>query len=252
MRVAQIVFSPTGGTQRVTDIIAAELGNTAQKFDLTKANNNTIDTENFDISIIAVPSYGGRVPTVAAQRLSTLKGNGMNCIIVCVYGNRAYEDTLVELNDVAVQCGFNVIAAIAAVAEHSIVRCYASNRPDAQDSEQLRNFAKKILNKINNNNFDFSSEIPGNRPYKKMGGAGLIPKPNNKCNGCGYCAESCPTQAISMDNPKITDGRKCISCMRCVTQCSQNARSVNSAMVSVVSLVLKKVCSERKDNELFI
>lgn len=40
--------------------------------------------------------------------------------MVEVYGNREYEDTLVELYDIAVESGFYPAAAVAAVAQHSI------------------------------------------------------------------------------------------------------------------------------------
>lgn len=252
MKIAQIVFSPTGGTQKVADIITEGLGNTVDKIDLTRADNGTIIIEKYDIALIAVPSYGGRVPTLAAQRLSAIQANKINCIIVCVYGNRAYEDTLVELKDIATECGFIVVAAVSAVAEHSIMHQYATNRPDTMDSEELRAFAEKILKKIKEKNSDFSSIIPGNHPYKKTGEIGLVPKANSKCDNCGYCAKICPAQAIQDNNCKITDSKKCISCMRCVTLCPQKARNVNTVMVSVASIALKKICSERKSNELFI
>lgn len=71
-----------------------------------------------EVALIAVPSYSGRVPTVAAARLAAMHGNGARAVLLCVYGNRAYEDTLVELRDKASGAGFKVIAAVAAVAEH--------------------------------------------------------------------------------------------------------------------------------------
>ena len=52
-------------------------------------------------AVIAVPSYGGRVPQVAVDRISEIKGNGAKAVLLCVYGNRAYEDTLTELEDSA-------------------------------------------------------------------------------------------------------------------------------------------------------
>ena len=80
-----------------------------------------VDIDKNDMVIIAMPSYGGRAPAVAISRLKEIKGNEAKCIIICVYGNRAYEDTLVEMEDAAKECGFRVIAAISAIAEHSIM-----------------------------------------------------------------------------------------------------------------------------------
>lgn len=256
MKVTQIVFSPTGGTQKVADILTAEWEKDIDKIDLTstKIDYSALNLTQDDIAVIAVPSYGGRIPALAAGRLAKMNGNQAKCIIVCVYGNRAYEDTLVELYDIAEQSNFKVVAAISAIAEHSIMHQYATGRPDQKDRDELHIFAQKILERIQDNNTDYKStcQIPGNRPYKKFGVASLVPKANDSCVGCGLCAEKCPAQAISRENLKITDDKKCISCMRCVEQCSQSARNVNKAMVSVVALAIKKVCSERKNNELYI
>ncbi len=255
MNISQIVFSPTGGTEQVADIITGEWNIPVNKIDLTdaKTDYSKLNLKKEDIAIIAVPSYGGRIPTLSAQRISKVHGNQAPCVIVCVYGNRAYEDTLIELKDLAEKNDFKVIAAIAAIAEHSIMHQYAAGRPDLKDKKELQNFAEKIWEKINSDPSKTSSlQIPGNHPYKKAGGAGLIPKADNKCTDCGLCAKNCPAQAISKDNPKITDSKKCISCMRCVVKCPQSARKVNGVMVSAAALAMKKACSSRKENELYI
>lgn len=255
MKITQIVFSPTGGTRQVVDTIISTWENHVDKIDLTNPTNDysILNFSQDNIAVIAVPSYGGRVPALAAERLAKINGNHVQCVIVCVYGNRAYEDTLLELRDIAVQSSFNVVAAIAAIAEHSIMHQYATGRPDQKDEDELRSFAGKILKKIESGNADmFEIHIPGNRPYKKAGGSGLVPKATGKCVGCGLCAEKCPAQAISKENIKCADNKKCISCMRCVVQCPQSARKVNEAMVSAAALMLKKACSERKNNELYI
>lgn len=255
MDVTQIIFSPTGGTKKVADIITKVWGMSVNEIDLTNAKTDytALSLKKEDIAVIAIPSYGGRVPSLAADRISKIRGNQAQCVIVCVYGNRAYEDTLIELKDIAEKSGFKVIAAIAAIAEHSIMHQYAAGRPDTQDKQELQDFAEKILEKINSGVAETSTmQIPGNYPYKKAGGVGLVPKADNKCTNCGLCAENCPAQAISKENLKAADSKKCISCMRCVVKCPQSARKVNGAMVSAAALAMKKVCSIRKENELYI
>ncbi len=254
MDIVPITFSPTGGTQRVADIITEGLGKPVRKIDLTDAGLQPTHLAKENVAVIAVPSFGGRVPALAAQRLAEVHGNQARCVVVCVYGNRAYEHTLIELKDLAEQCGFRVVAAISAVAEHSIIHEYAAGRPDGQDQDELRGFAEKILEKLDRGDADRSSapKVPGNRPYKKAGGAGLVPKADGSCNGCGLCAEICPAQAISRENLKAADSKKCISCMRCVVRCPQSARKVNGALVSVAAVAIKKACSVRKGNELYL
>ena len=137
-------------------------------------------------------------------------------------------------------------AAIAAVAEHSILPQYAAHRPDAADKAQLEQFAAQILYRQ-----DTAVSIPGNRPYKKAGGGGLVPKTGKGCTACGLCAKTCPVQAIDPATFK-TDHQKCISCMRCVRQCPEKARKVNGLLVSIAGLAIKKACSVRKENQLFL
>ena len=121
MRLYDIVFSPTGGTKKVSALLTGALEGEAALVDLTgsKQDFHAVQLTQEDVAVIAVPSYGGRVPAVAVERLTRVNGQGARAILVCVYGNRAYEDTLVELEDAAKQAGFRVIAAVAAVATHS-------------------------------------------------------------------------------------------------------------------------------------
>ena len=248
MNTIEIIFSPTGGTEKAARIISGRWNRNTVMIDLCDAKTDfskcVIDKE--DRVLVAMPSFGGRAPAVAIERLRKIAGNGARCTLVCVYGNRAYEDTLAEMEDAAKESNFKVVAAIAAVAEHSIMPQYAAGRPDASDKKQLEQFADQIAGKT-----EAAVSIPGNRPYKKAGGAGLVPKPTKSCVKCALCAENCPVQAI--DSTDFTaDSRKCIACMRCVKQCPENARKVNGAMVSIAAMAIKKACSVRKENELFL
>lgn len=205
MKYAQLIFSPTGGTGKAAGMVTAEWSTDVETIDLT---NPSVDFSKYklkadDLVLIALPSYGGRVPDLAAERLAQIQGNSARCVLLCVYGNRAYEDTLVEMEDIAKKDGFTVVAAISAVAEHSIMHQYASGRPNQEDECQLRSFAKVILEKFKAGTLNGEPQIPGNRPYKKAGGAGLVPKAGTGCNGCGLCADNCPAKAISKSLFKI-------------------------------------------------
>lgn len=150
MSVFEIVFSPTGGTQKVSGLVAGALDKNTVTVDLTDSglDFSAVSMTEDDVAVISVPAYAGRIPAVVADRLGMVHGNGARAVLVCVYGNRAFEDTLVELEDVAKHAGFRVIAAVAAIAEHSIARQFAAGRPDAQDAAQLAEFAQQIQQKL--------------------------------------------------------------------------------------------------------
>ena len=246
--VYQLIFSPTGGTQAVAAALAG-----GQMVDLCdrSLDFDAVALTEQDVAVIAVPSYGGRVPAPAVERLRRVRGGGARAVLVCVYGNRAYEDTLVELADTAQAAGFRTVAAVAAVAEHSIARRYAAGRPDDDDRAELRAFWGKIQAKLDAG--DTTAPIlPGCRPYKQRGVRSMVPQAGSACTGCGRCAAVCPVGAIDAADPRVTDSSRCISCMRCIAQCPAHARTLNPVLLAGLELALKPLCSTRKDNELFL
>ncbi len=252
MKYVQIIFSPTGGTEKVANLLTEKWPGVEQ-VDLSVAADDyaKYSFAPEDLVLIAMPSFGGLAPQVALDRLSKVKGNSAKCVLVCVYGNRAYEDTLVQMEDTAEKCGFQVIAAAAAVAEHSIMRQFAEGRPDGKDGQELAEFASKIMEKAEAGDLS-KPVIPGNRPYKKAGSLGMVPKAGADCTECGLCAKMCPVAAIDPHSLKSADKAKCISCMRCVAVCPQKTRKLNGAMLTAASLALKKACSGRKANDFFL
>lgn len=254
MAVYEITFSPTGGTDRVTDLLMESFVEEKKEISLLPeyGEYDTCELQGEDMCFIAMPSFGGRIPQIAAERLGKMRGNGARAVLVCVYGNRAYEDTLVELQDVAEAAGFVVCGAVAAVAEHSIMHKFAAGRPDEKDSAELREFGRKLREYLESHQTPGKLELPGSRPYKALGTIPFIPKPGKGCNSCGYCARFCPVGAIDPQDVKKVDEKKCISCMRCVAVCPKNVRRLNKVMLLAAETKMAKLFETRKENQLFL
>lgn len=254
MSVYNIVFSPTGGTQKVADIFAGAFAPAVTNIDLTdrRQDFSAIAFQPEDICIVAVPSYGGRVPAVAVSRLRQMQGNNARAILIVTYGNRAYDDTFTELQDTLTDCGFPCIAGVAAIAEHSIMRQFAAGRPNARDEKEIAEFAQTILRKLNSGALSAPLQLPGNRPYREYGGVPMKPSAGKSCTQCGLCSNLCPVGAIPADAPSQTDNQACISCMRCLAVCPQKARYVSKVLLTAGSLKLKSACAGYKNNELFL
>ena len=248
MKLNKIIFSPTGGTKKVCEIISSVFEMNSYEINLMKNVNDK--TCNFDdLTIAAVPSFSGRVPALAVERLKKIQGNGSKCILVVVYGNREIDDTLIELKDVMSQQNFKCIAGIKAVANHSIFRDFAKGRPDAEDEIELKQFALEIKNKLE---FLEECDVEGNRPYKEAKPNSFKPTANDNCNECGLCVLECPVHAIDSNDIKNVNKEVCISCMHCISICPTNTRQLDKNAVEIAQEKMKSKFEGRKENKLYL
>lgn len=241
------VFSPTGGTSKIAAAIVGPRMGT--RIDLC----SPVEPQEMPAGaplLAVVPVYGGRIPAIATQRLLALQGNGNPAIAVVVYGNRAYDDALLELRNVLTEAGHRVIAAAAFVAEHSIIRSIAAGRPGTDDLARAVEFGAAVEARLSSELT--TVEVPGNAEYQPLPQMPATPLVTDACGGCGMCARKCPVGAIPQSNPRRTDAAKCILCMRCVAICPRKARILPPPMVEAFTARLTAVASEPKQAEIYL
>lgn len=244
-----IYFSATSHTEKVVKFLGKQFDDENQEIiDLSRIDLSHYDIKKEELCIIGVPSYGGRIPNIVVERFKHIQAHQTPIILVVTYGNRNYDDAIVELKDMVEEQGFQPIAAMAIVCEHSIVNHFAKGRPNQKDYEELVCFSKKIKQNLNNH----LSQVPGKRPYKPYHVVPIQMEVTSQCNGCGLCARKCPKQAIDIKNPHIVDEKKCLSCMRCVSICPRHARKCSQEKLEALKEKLEPVCSIDKKNELFM
>ncbi|WP_320174390.1 4Fe-4S binding protein [Maridesulfovibrio sp.] len=259
-KLKMICFSPTRTTRRILDAIAEGVGaEHLEVVDVTRADRvpETCDCADNDLVIIGAPVYGGRIPLTAVERFKALKSCGSSVVPVVVYGNRAYEDALIELADIATEAGFKTLAGAAFIGEHSFSNDktpIAVSRPDEDDLGKAREFGKSLVAKLADGSlFAEDVDIPGNRPYKERSPkASAAPISNNDCQLCGACERVCPTAAISVGSLVENDPDKCIFCCACVKVCTFEARKLEVPRLLEVSQWLADNFSERREPEVFI
>lgn len=260
--VKLVYFSPTGTSKRIAEAIAKGIEAPSDYLDLTPhaARNQKFEKLNDDLTIIAVPVYAGRVPIEASHRLQRLKANGSLAALIVVYGNRDYDDALLELHDLTSEAGFKPIAGGAFIGEHSFSTAEkptAHGRPDEKDLERAKEFGKKIREKISGisgtENITFV-EVPGNRPYRDHWEPEKPMAPiteEDLCTKCGQCAEMCPVAAITLGTEVATQEDACILCCACVKNCTTNARVMRPQMQQIAEW-LNTNFSERKEPETYL
>ncbi|MGQ7870767.1 EFR1 family ferrodoxin [Sunxiuqinia sp. sy24] len=258
-QIHTLFFSPTETTAKVAGQITSGLDIPALTYNLTaqkdRNQHRKLSFNSDDLLLLAVPVYAGRIPEFLEELFSTFEGHNTPVIFTVVYGNRDYDDALLELKDLFEKRGFTGIAAGAFIGEHSYTAKVATNRPDAEDLSAAFQFGQEIkatLSRLDSLK-DHQLIVKGNFPYKERKPMPLMtPETNEKCTDCGICAETCPMDAIEKTDNRTVHAKKCIRCNSCVKKCPENAKSFSHKIFIEFSERLIQNCSSvRKKPELF-
>lgn len=262
-KVKLIYFSATGTTQKVLESIAQGIAvEDVEHINLTLPTGTQQNIPPFsdELVIIGSPVYGGRLPDDVVSRFKQLKASNALTILIVVYGNRDFEDALLELKNHAIALGFSPVAGGAFIGEHSFASeelPIANGRPDRLDVQKAMDFGAKIQEKVTSlQSFDdlMDIEIPGRFPYEADGARSMAVAPvtrKDRCTVCGTCADMCPTGAISINGSVVTEIEKCIRCCTCIKNCPEGARFIKDEMWKDIANWLNENCSSRKEPQFF-
>lgn len=255
-----IAFSPTGTTRTVIGAVAEGIGAPTSAFDLTLPDIHA--PAPGEIAVIGTPVYAGRVPGTAAARLRRhVRGMGRPAVLVVVYGNRAFEDALLELRDIALELGFAPVAGAAFIGEHSFSTPQwpvAEARPDATDREKAVSFGRSVREMLEGVSAPADLpplEVPGNVPYRQgVQPSAICPETDAQtCVLCGECARSCPSGAIGLaDGSVLTDAPLCLRCCACTRVCPVGARVMLNEKILEFGRMLSTQYAQRREPEFFL
>lgn len=256
-------FSPTGTTRTIVHSVARGFDKgTTEIFDLTRpeVRNLPLRASENDLLIVAVPVYIGRVPALLRDWLHAIEACNTPTVAIVVYGNRAFDDALLELKDTLVARGCVPITCAAYIGEHSFSSTElptAAGRPDAGDREHAESLGRRIAKKLQ----AVSSierlapvSVPGNSPYcgdAKLWDVDFIAV-GNECTQCGACAEVCPVAAIDAGDSGVIDKVKCITCCACIKGCPVGARRMKPGPVKDAAARLHRLYANRKEPVAFL
>lgn len=252
-----LYFSPTHTTERALKAFAAGTGLPYETIDLTAPAQRKTFKRAFkpdELVVAGFPVYGGLIPKGLDDFFSGLEGGGAPAVAVVVYGNRDYDDSLIELKDRLEECGFKVVAAATFIGEHTISSRIATGRPDAGDLEIAADFARKIIASTTAGRGG-ALAVKGSHPYVSKGSP---PRPgpvtSDGCTLCGLCIELCPWEAIDATDCKKVDNNKCMGCARCVRECPEGAKSFvrDEAGLARVAEFERRLTAKRCEPELFL
>ncbi len=246
-----IYFSATNTTGKVMAALGAESSDIIN-VTLEKPSEESLDFTNEDLIFLGFPVFGGRVPEIYLKRIEALKGNGAKAVVVAVYGNRHYDDSIKEMQAWAEAHGCEVVAAIAAVARHSIAPSIAAGRPDKDDLMRLREFKEEIERRYESKELKPMPKRPRDEQYKEYRQLPILPESTEECCLCRICVSECPAEAITIKASGLTtDPEKCILCMRCTVVCPSDARKLADETLAAVTARIESRCNGRRETEIF-
>lgn len=272
-KVYAMYFSGTGTTEKIVTVIAENIaesltpGKDIAVFDFTKPEARKMMHEfgRDDLVVFGVPTYAGRVPNVLLPYIKeSIKADGSLAIPVVLFGNRDFDDSLIELETLLEADGFMPIAAGAFVGEHSFSYELAAGRPDEQDMKSAVRFAVDAAVKIKTSDREKVEPVvvrgetpirpyytPRDRNGEPIDIRKVKPVTGDECDHCGICAEVCPMGSIPKSDPTACKGI-CIKCGACVKKCPKHCKTFTDKNYLYHMHELEEMYTRRAEPEMFV
>ena len=267
--VHAVYFSGTGTTEKTVRRIARRLADrlgaayTEYSYTLPEVRKKELTIPAGDLAVVGCPTYAGRVPNLLMPYLRDMvRGAGALAVPVVLFGNRNYDDALMELSKLLAADGFACVAGAAFVGEHSFSRTLGAGRPNDADMAEMDGFADRIAAKLAAG--DTTPVTVGGcdpiRPYytprdrhgNPINILKVKPKTDmTKCGNCGWCAAHCPMGSIAPHDPSQVPGI-CIKCCACVKGCPTGAKYYDDPGYLYHKSELEEVYARPAENALFV
>lgn len=251
-RIGVVCFSPTNTTQKVCHAVAEGMhGKSLHWFNITLPDVRTkiitdpnLVTKDIDYLIVGSPVYSGKLPLQVIQCLNVIKGHGVKCVAIVVYGNRDFGIALSSLADILISNQFSLVSAGAFIGQHSYsaIVPVAVGRPDKADIDKARDFGVRSITSTKNLNLHHIpiqyDKISTSDTYSDIKPTSIV----KRCVCCGKCSKICPTSALSPESGQYLDRSSkkiCIGCMACVNICSKKAKITKAN--PFVKVVMKNI-----------
>jgi ferredoxin len=265
-KVSLYYYSPTGtGEKIITEIgrgICPEpIRIVSNCITYPEFKDSVIEPEPEDLVVVAAPVYAGRVAKTAIERLNQIKFSGNMAVMIAVYGNRHFDDALIELREWAIANGLKPVAFGAFVGEHSYSRPrdpIGHGRPDELDCFKAHQFGQIIAEKFHGLDAAKEAEIPEIPGAFPLPDHKILPKVapetvHERCVKCGVCQTVCPTGAVYFEKKQYhTNADLCTLCCACVKECKHDARVIRSEHYKKVCEWLLGITKERREPETFL
>lgn len=263
-KVVTVYFSPTGNTKKAVSAFSAGMGLPVEEIDLTLPQKRQGFERSFakdELLVAALPVYAGKLPMNLEDFFEGLKGDNTPAVAAVSYGNREYDDALIELKMKLEERGFTVKAATAFIGQHSFSSKIATGRPDSGDIATITDFGRRTVQSIANGTSG-SLSFKGTYPFTAAGynpslqGSSPARPPiltGDECNRCGLCADTCPWGSIDHRDFKTINNDKCFRCFHCVKICPVHAKNVtDEKWLAFLTTFEARLNANKKEPELFL